>query len=172
MGLPFLYKWKLPIHIFIVDHRNTSRPECEPREYPAPNLVHSVSHCLPNIRHPNLVHFVPTKYPAPNLIHFVSHYRIPGTEPCSFCVYQIPEPELHSFCVALPNPRPRTLFILCHINIPNTRPRSLFILLCSNIKDCFIWPDCRCLLFILRLGRWNYAICRVTSILIIHEEEV
>ena len=36
VGLPFRQKWKYTIHIFMVDHRSTSLPECKPTKYPAP----------------------------------------------------------------------------------------------------------------------------------------
>ena len=34
MGLPFRLKWKYTIHIFMVNHRSTSLPECGPTEFP------------------------------------------------------------------------------------------------------------------------------------------
>ena len=36
VDLPFRSKWKLTIHIFIVDHRSTSLPESGPTEYSTP----------------------------------------------------------------------------------------------------------------------------------------
>ena len=35
VGLPFRWKWKLIIHIFMVDRRSTGLPECGPTKYPA-----------------------------------------------------------------------------------------------------------------------------------------
>ena len=36
VGLPFRWKWKWTIHIFVVDHRSAGLPECGPTESSAP----------------------------------------------------------------------------------------------------------------------------------------
>ena len=44
-GLPFRQKYKLTIHIFMVDHRSKSLTECGPTEYPTPEP------CFPCVLH-------------------------------------------------------------------------------------------------------------------------